>query len=319
MKKYTPSSPIPSRPTTPKHGTEYGTVSSACGGGVATHQPVIAEVTRTDIEVDLAVVKMPHKSTVQLRSPFSIEFSLAVSWPVDSRKSETGSLLVQHVVRVPIEELKRLTSESHNIKGLEISLDSAAPLNPPRSPSIDAITPRQVLSPGPGTPGGSTTRGFSSPELVTSPAMAPASLSQILPDPLTDRLRLISLDDTQRSGAAGNEMGENTGLHLLPPFAVLPQDELVNSEHSGGQVRFIGSSTVSLPRLPSNNGMVVGGRVEEENKFTLSYMPTRQGFARIGGLRLWLLRDERRGDTETFTAEPRMLKEWDIVSEVWVT
>lgn len=70
-------------------------------------------------------------------------------------------------------------------------------------------------------------------------------------------------------------------------------------------------------------------------QFSVSFMPLGRGFARVGGLRVLLVEDrdvleeedaEAAEDDATLHAigsvsdrEARVLREWDVVGEVWVT
>lgn len=55
--------------------------------------------------------------------------------------------------------------------------------------------------------------------------------------------------------------------------------------------------------------------------FELDYVALKQGFATVGGLRLLLVGEKYVGDGEeddVRSVEVRTLKEWSVVSEVWV-
>lgn len=73
-------------------------------------------------------------------------------------------------------------------------------------------------------------------------------------------------------------------------------------------------------------------RAEATREFTLSYVPLQKGFAKIGGLRILVSVDMEveidgaedgidTGDLKyasEILSEARILKEWDVIGEVWV-
>ena len=87
----------------------------------------------------------------------------------------------------------------------------------------------------------------------------------------------------------------------------------------------------------SPSGGIRPERGEGFVEFTLTYLPRSRGFARVGGLRVLLVRDQEKevGDEvegngagseeatlhtqgEVQTSEAQILREWDTVAEVWV-
>lgn len=88
------------------------------------------------------------------------------------------------------------------------------------------------------------------------------------------------------------------------------------------------SSSTTDSEADSELGEVAGSpmiKVVASQDFELSYVPLKRGFATFGGLRAMLVEDRvtsEDGDdvpgSSLATAEPRVLKEWEVVGEVWV-
>lgn len=130
---------------------------------------------------------------------------------------------------------------------------------------------------------------------------------------------------------------------LPPPFTDKPEDKRL--EHSKGIV-FLGPSTIFLENMrlsgPTDDGEQGDKqgdghdatlRGEAAQGFDLSYIPLVAGFASIGGLRIilvddqlvdrdqTLLKDVREGISNGDTSVKnniRILKEWDVIGEIWV-
>jgi hypothetical protein len=57
--------------------------------------------------------------------------------------------------------------------------------------------------------------------------------------------------------------------------------------------------------------------------FVLEYTPLRTGFVPVGGLRVLLVEDQVQGAEEAYPERrssnvPVVLKEWDVIGEIWV-
>ncbi|KAJ7632257.1 hypothetical protein FB45DRAFT_498346 [Roridomyces roridus] len=112
----------------------------------------------------------------------------------------------------------------------------------------------------------------------------------------------------------------------LPPPFFQGADELKMTK-SG--VVFIGASAVFLEPLELvRDSEVEGGEdgtIHQVQDFELSYMPLRKGFNTVGGLRAILLEDKYLDDSGSdddkplFRPDAKILKEWEIVAEVWVS
>ena len=99
-----------------------------------------------------------------------------------------------------------------------------------------------------------------------------------------------------------------------------------SDEHQArlNNVTFIGSSVLLLPPIELAATSQPGEqKLTAIQEFELSYLPIRKGFTTVGGIRVLLIDDSFVKDTEDFMRgekhrRARTLKEWDIISEVWV-
>ncbi|KAJ7871510.1 hypothetical protein B0H14DRAFT_3083791 [Mycena olivaceomarginata] len=118
--------------------------------------------------------------------------------------------------------------------------------------------------------------------------------------------------------------GAGTGPTLPPPFFE-GVDELKFASVKSGVV-FCGASAAFLPPIelarpaPSEDEETTG---PEESR--LHYMPLSKGFNTVGGLRVLLFEDvsvdessDSEDDKPLFRGEAKILKEWDVVAEIWV-
>jgi hypothetical protein len=104
-------------------------------------------------------------------------------------------------------------------------------------------------------------------------------------------------------------------------------DELRFARSAG--VVFCGPSAVFLPPIElarhgdieKADGPQEDSKVLEAQEFELSYMPISKGFHTVGGLRVLLLEDRYPEDVpeDKTSREVKILKEWDVVSEIWVS
>ena len=64
-------------------------------------------------------------------------------------------------------------------------------------------------------------------------------------------------------------------------------------------------------------------KVTASQEFQLTYVPRKSGFLTVGGLCVLVVEDrlaeeDDHADGATLPIEPRILKEWEVVAEVWV-
>jgi hypothetical protein len=129
-------------------------------------------------------------------------------------------------------------------------------------------------------------------------------------------------------------------LHRIPPPEPMSGDE-TRYEKLRGATRFLGVSTVLVPPMtlartaasadaPRSSSPGGGGgddapprKGEQFWDFELEYTPLKTGFVLVGGLRVLLLEDQVHSTEDAYLTErrivtPVVLKEWDVIGEIWV-
>ncbi|KAF7338619.1 hypothetical protein MVEN_02088200 [Mycena venus] len=281
-----PGSPtIPQRPGSPFRNRPPSTVV----GRPQTPPPQPAPPPVSDVDVSLTVRDVPRDS-IKLETPFKISFALVVSAVVSAGRRRSLSLVVQHL------QSPRTTAPT------------VFPANPPPEPYSPRLT--SLTSPGFSTP---------SPMSATfNVALAHQKLLAVSP------LR-HGLDHFSSNGA---------GPMLPPPFFE-GTDELRFASAKSGVV-FCGASAAYIPPIELTRPAPAAdvekaadgeedSRVQAMQDFELHYMPVSKGFNPVGGLRVILLEDKYleesdvQDDKSHFRAEAKILKEWDVVAEIWVS
>lgn len=246
-----------------------------------------------DVEVNLIVRQTPQHP-IRVEEPFAITFALVLSSSVplsNDHKRRAVRLVVQHLQPPRV----------------------SAPLLATPAPAAEASSPRLPSS------------GFSTPSSATATfnyalahqkLTAASSPRQPALDGLTQRLEHI--------GISGDTVS-------LPPPFFQGVDEL---KHARSSVLFVGSSVLHLPIIELSASAVAGHTQADQatavQEFQLSYLPLQKGYTTVGGLRVLLIDDRFIGVGESLDDASqnerrrgpilaRILKEWDIVSEVWVS
>ncbi|KAH9971881.1 hypothetical protein BGW80DRAFT_1318992 [Lactifluus volemus] len=110
---------------------------------------------------------------------------------------------------------------------------------------------------------------------------------------------------------------------LVPPITLAvptPSDSLINSSGDRDKKRDDG-------RVGGVEAATTGGTTKRGEgfwDFELEYAPLRTGFVSIGGLRVLLLEDQVDGaeeaspERQSMSDPPVVLKEWDVIGEIWV-
>jgi len=281
----------PSRPQSPQ-------LSQSRPGSPALHQPApiphtrpkspfqaLTPVSIPDLEVCL-VIRDDLRRFVRVDEPFTILFSLVLSSSAASDRVQQGrhvSLAVQHL------QPPRIT----------------APSLGPTGPIPDAPNSRPTSS------------GYSTP---TSMVIHSYDYS------LANQKLLVAASPTQRQHTRDQDLlrtGGGEAVILPPPYFD------GSDEHQArlNNVTFIGSSVLLLPPIEVSATSHPGEqKLTAIQEFELSYLPLRKGFTTVGGLRVLLIDDSFVRDAQHFEdftrgemhRRARTLKEWDVISEVWV-
>ncbi|ESK88422.1 hypothetical protein Moror_14744 [Moniliophthora roreri MCA 2997] len=292
-----PSSPPPSqRPGSPFRSRPQSVTTARTQSPPPTPHPISMR-THT-IEANLVLRDIPRDS-IKAGKPFITSFTLVLSslLPPERRGQNLRlSTIVQHVYPLP--------SPSTSVSK--------------PAPEMSTPTPK-VTSPG-----------FSTPSPVYSTfnyALAYQKLAASQsPRASTAASRTLDGDATPRNAP-------DNACVLPPPH--YDQDDPKRLRLTGG-VSFIGPSAIALPPIDlveqqsetsSDDAQSAQQRVYAQHDFELAFMPSRPGFHNVGGLRL-LLTDElfvhrddaadEDGRTLRMT-DTQVLKEWDVIAEIWVS
>jgi len=257
------------------------------------------------VDVDLVVRSIP-RAALHASKPFSVACTLAVAASVREGQQRTLTLAVQHV----------------------------------QQPSARPTPSGKTAPPVPGTT--TTTVATAATHARLASAVATAIASSIAP-----RAPSAALGGSPRATQlAEQEVEEDPlarALRRIPPPEPMPGDE-ARYEKLRGATRFLGASTLLVPPMtlvraataesesessaPGGGGgdATTGGagpRKEEQFwDFELEYTPLRTGFVPVGGLRVLLVEDRVHATEDVHperrTTGPVVLKEWDVVGEIWV-
>ncbi|KAK7043735.1 hypothetical protein VNI00_008347 [Paramarasmius palmivorus] len=290
-----PTSPTPSqRPSSPFR-TRPQSIPTRAQSPPPTPHPLPTR--NHSVEANL-VLREIDRDSIQAGKPFTLALTLILSssLPLDRRGQNLRlSLIVQHVYPPPA-----------------ASTTASKP-----TPEQSTPTPK-VISPG-----------FSTPSPVYSTfnyALAYQKLAA------SQSPRTPTVPRNADGDATPRNIGENTML-LPPPH--YDSEDLKRLKLTGG-VSFIGPSAIPLPPIdlieqqPVAQGddlQLAQGRVYAEHDFELTYVPHRTGFHNVGGIRLLLtdelfldrvsMADDEVEKTARIT-DMHVLKEWDIIAEVWI-
>lgn len=330
-----PGSPFRNRPPPPGRPQSPGPLISP--NPLTTSQipipslPPIA-VPSSDVEVNLVVREIPRDS-ITIEKPFAISCVVTISASVPrhtkSRQQRVLSLAVQHI------QPPRVIASTSVL-----------------AQNTEAFSPRVPLS-GFSTPSPTSARGAFNYALAhqkllaASPRQTTADAGEAEGDHAgrhtTADTGVGTLPPPFAEGADELRFSKSTGVVFLGSSAVfLDPVRLSDSlkDHSNPAAHPEDSIPVGGPTEIGHDGGTV--RVHVTRDFDLSYLPLRTGFLTVGGLRILLTEDkivdedhgldddnhvdkngqmiEARDDRSSAQkqSEVRILKEWDIIGEVWV-
>lgn len=294
-----------------------------------------------NIDVDLVIRDVP-RGMISVEKPFRIACALTISATIprsyegQPRKQRILTLVVQHV-----QQDKKLPATI------------LPPVSPPPAHNADGWSPRMPLS------GFSTPSPYATPSrgdfpdslaqrlLVASPRQAALDLEsdaeagtgQVTPSPYAARGAHGPVSLPPPFAAPDQEIPEPTGLHTVPhlgPSAVflpqlrlaLPQGTAGMAQGDPGHDRNLSESTVDSETDSELQATITSSlpRALVTQNFELEFLPSKSGFAVVGGLRVLAVEDRFVDEEEPSTeisrtvrpTEVRTLKEWDVIAEVWV-
>lgn len=260
------------------------------------------------VDVDLVVREIP-RDDVFVEKPFKVAFTLSSAAPVPAGKERILTVVVQHV-QLPM--LAATSSTSSNTNAQPTATETA------HTPRVQALT-------------------ITSPSTTSTPLSRQTSISMLSSNERT----LVGSPIEQTS-----PLPERPVSTALPQPVPAPQDE--EKYVKSAYVRYLGPSAIFLPPLRlsapvpirepgvavegggegegevNKDGLGIGKRVEGSWDFELEYLPRKAGFWNVGGLRVVLVGDRYEDQDNVGNGEERkietvrVLKEWDVVGEVWV-
>ena len=276
----TPPAPAPPRAASPSPEVRIRPGSS--------HS--VPQVLSSGIEVALLTRHIP-RSEITVEKPFTVKFALAIS----SLGRE------QRIVKIAVQQLQPPPA---------IATASA-------EPAIEIPSPR-VASSGFDTPT-STVGAFNY-------AVAHQKLMSV-----SRSLAAGELDVSHNAQQLQANLADgSTNQRRLPP----PCFDSAGKLGPMSSMTYVGASTIFLPEVTLGREITNeadGAKSPVIQEFEVTYVPLRKGFAVFGGIRALLVEDKFMGTSNVQGTEEatmlkgeeeekriQMLREWDVVGEVWV-
>ncbi|KAG6878782.1 hypothetical protein C0993_008081 [Termitomyces sp. T159_Od127] len=226
------------------------------------------------------------------------------------RDTPWDTLKVDKPFTLPLTLILSTTRQTENDKSCRIVQIVVQHLQPP---SVH-VSPTTIPAPGtetfsPRLP----SSGFSTPTSTTPNSNY--AIAHQHPTVVSPHQR--ALNALQGNLAVGNN---DTPLLPTPYFKGLDEFKPLPT------VLYVGSSALRLPPIELSPEPGVAGQTIATQDFELTYLPTRKGFATVGGLRILLVEDKFVDSSGTENTDPggslgqaRTLKEWDVIAEAWIS
>ncbi|KAI0340658.1 DUF974-domain-containing protein [Trametopsis cervina] len=344
--------PVPYRPDSPfRRGFSLSTTPQS--PSLAPPPPPNPALRRPEetIDADLVVRAVP-KDAVTVEKPFKIDFTVTLSAPVplglagQGRKDRIVTLAIQHVLpaRPPSSSTglapatATVPDSTWSPKLPSSGFSTPSPYGTPfRGDFPDTLaqrllhaSPRDAQSDGESDArldgdGQDTGQVTPAPPLRRDTASMPSTV--IFPPPFA------VFDPTAAPADPPHVVSLGTSSILLPPVRVpIPTSAFTLPAPSDGygHDRNLSESTVTDSEADSDLHETIGApkpvpRMLLSQEFSLEFLPVRCGFATVGGLRVLVVEDrvvdaeqsEEEGRARR-PAEARVLREWDVIGEVWV-
>lgn len=257
----------------------------------------------------------PQSPAPSITSPTPTFASLAQALPPNLATPIDFDLVVLDVPRAPVQRDTPFTLR------LAITLASHAPAAPRARHVLAAVQHVQPARP-PATHtavSAALASHMHVPSRMSTPSPAPsiAGTETLVESPLLGAFRPAgaalppphALEDAGHAPPADGVLFLGPSAQTLPAFVFSrPAEEALQDDDP---------ATPLAPLAPA--------RQEHTREFELSFIATRPGFATVGGLRLVLLSDEEHVESDPTASPPaphrhetRILKEWNVVSEILV-
>ncbi|KAE9407057.1 DUF974-domain-containing protein [Gymnopus androsaceus JB14] len=282
-----PGSPT-ARPSSP---SPYRARTSSMVTGLAQIAPSPQPPPSTNIDAHLLLRDLPRE-TISVGKGFKIALTLVVSSLLPSDKQGQRlqlSLVIQHLSPLPASVL-------------EITKSAL--------PESSSFSPRALSSPG-----------FSSPSPTYSTFNYPLAHQKLL---AASQEQSVA---TRESDAATSSLDNITSLP--PPFFEKLDESKRQRMSAVLQVPSSSKSKTEVDKSSSDDQTAASwpsAKHQATLDFELEYVALQWGFATVGGLRLLLVGEKFVGDGEEDVlsvavrpVEVRTLKEWNVLSEVWVS
>ncbi len=310
---------------------------------VSSPAPVIPQhIPRPDIEVDLIVTNV-QRETIVVEEPFTVDLKLTVSalcpstsWPrpgvitpaqASIARDRIVRLVVQHILpsRPAAITQSLAQAQNANLAAEHVPLPSSptptAPYALRRSASTASVLNRKDSM--------SFTSGIASPsiESVASTTMAESPTGTIHTEQPDRHKYALPSPFRELTAVATPKPGQ--------PIAIGAMESSTNKNTN--QVTVLGTSIVRLPTFrfksvpPSTPDLSEphkekeSPRGRESTEISILQIAMRSGYAMLGGLRILLVEDKEVPEGEEVPStmaeesmEPRILKEWEHIGEVWV-
>ncbi|KZT03573.1 DUF974-domain-containing protein [Laetiporus sulphureus 93-53] len=298
---------------------------------------------RVDVEVDLVVRHIPRES-IKIEKPFAIAFTVNVSAPVptprpgDTCRARVLSLVVQHVQpprgitasALPTSDTATARSELFSPPVLSSGFSTPSPRSTPhRADFQDSLAQRlRVASPRRGQLDEEDSRANTDGD-ATPPAASDVRTGDetvILPPPYTQD----DFTDAKTPVRPSNVVFSGVSAVFLPQIRLTAPEGSVAVIEPAMPIHERNISTSTAGSAADSELENMAGRatvkVMTSQDFELSYISLRGGFSTIGGLRVVLVEDRLVEEGESsdgagtthYMTEPRVLKEWGVVGELWV-
>ncbi|KAG8907345.1 hypothetical protein FRB99_004592 [Tulasnella sp. 403] len=354
-----PQSPGPNnRPGSPAFRVRNQPQVRSQSPGPNTAPPNSQHITRPDVEVDLVVRHIP-RDAIFIDHPFKVDFTLTLSallpstaWPrpgvitpaqASIARDRIIHLVVQHMIPPRPAAISQSLASAQNatIAPQTPALPPAAPAAPyalRRSQSTLSLARRSDSTVW--GDGGSTA---SDSPVATTLIQSPTTMSYgdrpdrpktTLPSPFRDVSAIAGSRPGQTPGDDPKHAKDESGVVFLGSSVVrFPSFRLVSPPSPKTPKSPTSPKSPRSPRSPERVDAATTPPKDHEDirarssvDFSLEYVPLREGYSAIGGLRVLMVEDrevlpdeEDNSSRRDDGTEPKVIKEWDLIGEVWVT